>query len=261
MPRFERSTHPYLDWPGPQAIAHRGGAKLQPNLGLENSLLAFRNAVHLGYRYLETDVHASRDGVVFAFHDTDLDRVTDGTGAVAALSAAVVRDARIAGREPIPELTALLAEFPAARFNIDVKADSAVVPTLDVVREHAAFDRVCLASFSDARLARIRRLEPRVATSIGPKDVAALRLGYPFRRRGLQRAICVQVPRRRGRLTIVTPSFVRRAHARGLHVHVWTVDDAATMTALLDLGVDGIVTDRPDTLRDVLVRRGEWVSA
>ncbi|UPK73018.1 glycerophosphodiester phosphodiesterase [Nocardioidaceae bacterium SCSIO 66511] len=255
MPR-----HPYLDWPGPLAIAHRGGAGLAANAGLENSVVAFANAVELGYRYLETDVHASREGVVFAFHDERLDRVTDGSGEIARLSAAEVRAARIAGREPIPELDSLLAQFADARFNIDVKADSAVVPTLDVIRRHAAFDRVCLASFSDARLARIRGLEPRVTTSLGPRAIAALRLA-PWRVTVEQGASCVQVPMRRYGVSVVTSGFVRRAHRSGLQVHVWTIDDPRTMGGLLELGVDGIVTDRPDLLRDVLERRSQWVSA
>lgn len=259
--RLDRSDVAYLDAPTPLAIAHRGGAKLPANRGLENALSAFANAVALGYRYLETDVHASRDGVVFAFHDELLDRVTDRSGPIAQLSAADVREARIDGREPVPELSALLDTFPTARFNIDVKSDAAVGPTLDVIRAHDAVDRVCLASFSDRRLRRVRLLEPRIATSLGPAEVALLRLSALERLRatGARRgAVCVQVPRTRYGVTVVTRGFVRRAHACGLQVHVWTVDDAQAMTELLDLSVDGIVTDRPDTLREVLRARGEW---
>lgn len=264
MPRPAASGHPYLNSPGPLAIAHRGGAKLSGNVGLENSLAAFQRAVDLGYIYLETDVHVSSDDVVFAFHDVSLDRVTDSAGLVRERTAADVRAARIAGREPIPELGALFEAFPHARFNIDVKSDDAVEPTLAVVRAHAAYDRVCLASFSDARLRRVREREPRVATSASPAEVAQLRLS-PARRAwsvGARRgAICAQVPRTRFGVKVVTRGFVRRAHECGLQVHVWTIDDQATMDGLLDLGVDGIVTDRPDTLRDVLRRRGDWQSA
>lgn len=253
--------HPYLEWSAPLAIAHRGGAKLAGNVGLENTLAAFQHAVDLGYTYLETDVHASRDGVVFAFHDESLDRVTDSTGLVGERPAEQVRKARIDGREPIPELAELFEAFPDVRFNIDVKSDDVVDPTIELVREHAAFDRVCIASFSDARLKRVREREPRVATALSPSEAAQLRLA-PLRhnwsvgaRRG---AVCAQVPLTRFGVRVVTPRFVRRAHACGLQVHVWTIDDEPTMNALLDAGVDGIVTDRPDTLRDVLRRRGDW---
>lgn len=253
--------HPYLERSAPLAIAHRGGAKLAGNEGLENSLAAFQRAVDLGYTYLETDVHASRDGVVFAFHDESLDRVTDSVGLVRERTAEQVRAARIDGREPIPELAVLLEAFPAGRFNIDVKSDDVVDPTIEVVRAHDAYERVCIASFSDARLKRVRAREPRVATALSPSEAAQLRLA-PLRhnwsvgaRRG---AICAQVPLTRFGVRVVTSGFVRRAHACGLQVHVWTIDDEPTMIELLDGGVDGIVTDRPDTLRDVLRRRGDW---
>lgn len=233
------------------------------NVGLENSLAAFQRAVDLGYTYLETDVHASADGVVFAFHDESLDRVTDRRGLIGESTAAQVRDARVDGRERIPELAELLETFPAGRFNIDVKSNEVVDPTIEVVRAYEAYERVCIASFSDSRLRRVREREPRVATALSPSEAARLRLA-PLRhnwsagaRRG---AVCAQVPLNRFGVRVVTPSFVRRAHACGLQVHVWTIDDEPTMVELLDAGVDGIVTDRPDTLRDVLRRRGEWVT-
>ena len=129
-------------------MAHRGGAHLPGNEGLENSLVAFANAVSLGYRYLETDVHATADGVLLAFHDHHLDRVTDGRGRVGDLPWNVVRRARIGGREPIPTLEELLGAFPDARVNVDVKHRSAVGPLIDAVRRTDAIERVCVASFS-----------------------------------------------------------------------------------------------------------------
>jgi glycerophosphoryl diester phosphodiesterase len=257
------ATHPYLDAPLPLALAHRGGALLPANGGLENTLPAFRNAVSLGYRYLETDVHVSRDRVVYAFHDEHLGRLTGVDTPIADLVAEEVDAVRVVGKEPVPRLGDLLEAFPDARFNIDVKADAAVEPTVEVVRAHGAEERVCLASFSDARLARLRRLCPEAARSAGPVEVAALRLGPVrwVRRLAARRGVhCVQVPVRRGPVRVVTPGFVRQAHATGLQVHVWTVDDPDEMRHLLDLGVDGIVTDRPDVLRDVLTARGEWAA-
>lgn len=247
-------------------MAHRGGARFAPNIGLENSLAAFANAVELGYRYLETDVHASRDGAVFAFHDATLDRVTGSAGRIRALDAAVVRRARIGGREPIPYLAELFEEFPQARFNIDVKEENAIEPLSRLIRDTRTHDRVCVASFSTARLRRLRSLLGRdVATSLGSSEVAALRLS-PWRSREARggdsrAAVCAQVPHRVGPLIVASEAFVAAAHEAGLAVHVWTVDDREEMRTLLDRGVDGLITDRPDVLRSVLVERGEWQEA
>jgi len=255
---------PYFDHPVPLPIAHRGGALYGPNVGLENSLAAFANAVAMGYRYLETDVHATRDGVVYAFHDQTLDRVTDGTGRIADLTSSEVGQAKIAGREPIPKLAELFEEFPDARFNIDVKEDSAVHAVADLIGRTRTQDRVCIAAFSTRRIRRLRRhLGPRVATSMGTGEVAALRSPLAaFRWQAAQGgALCVQVPQRAWRIRLTTRKFVTEAHRHGLQVHVWTVNDADEMKALLDVGVDGIITDRIDTLRDLLITRGSWTEA
>lgn len=265
-----RTGYPYLDavceQPGAVlAFAHRGGAYHPEIEGLENTMVAFRHAVELGYQYLETDVHASRDGALFAFHDTALDRVTEHTGTLATLSAAEVRRALIGGREQIPTMAGLLAEFPDVRFNIDIKSEAAVAPLAELVRATASHDRICVGSFSQRRIATFRRLVGRrVATAAAPLEVLAFR-GLPAARlvslavrRG---AAALQLPHRHKGLTVVTPGLVRRAHALGLHVHVWTIDDPDHMHELLDLGVDGLMTDRTDLLRDVLVDRGQWMGA
>lgn len=255
------ATHPFLDAPLPLALAHRGGALLPANDGIENTLTAFRNAVALGYTHLETDVHVSSDGVVYAFHDEHLGRFTGVATPLAELDSEEIDGVLLAGQEPVPRLADLLEIMPDARFNIDVKSDAAVGPTVDAVRAAGADARVCLASFSGARLQRLRRLCPGAARSGGPLEIAALRLGPVswVRQLAARRGVhCVQVPVRRGPITIVTPRFVRHAHATGLQVHVWTVDDPDEMRWLLDMGVDGIVTDRPDVLRDVLTERGAW---
>jgi glycerophosphoryl diester phosphodiesterase len=252
---------PFFDHPVPLPMAHRGGALYEPNVGIENTLTAFANAVKLGYRYLETDVHASRDGVVFAFHDSALRRLTDRSGRIADLDSADVRKVRVQGREPIPTMAELFEEFPDARFNIDVKEDSAVDPTVELIEATRAHDRICLASFSAPRIRRLRSLlGPRVATSLGSAEVARLRAprGLVRRRAIASAAACVQIPWRVGRLTLATARLVAEAHRHGLQVHIWTVNDPDQMAELLDLGVDGIITDRIDALRDLLVARGSW---
>ena len=251
----------FLDGPTPLAFAHRGGALLEANDGIENTLTAFRNAVELGYRYLETDVHTSLDGTVYAFHDVELTRMTGTVSAFRDLDSAGIDAILVGGREPIPRLVDLLEAFPDARFNIDVKADDAVEPTLAVLRDADALDRVCLASFSGRRLARLRAAVPTVPTCFSPVEIARMRFG-PTRwvqSVGLRRGgACVQAPFRTRQTTVVTPEFVRRCHAVDLQVHVWTIDDPAEMRYLLDIGVDGLMSDRVDVLRDVLRERGEW---
>ncbi len=258
---------PYLSGPTPLALAHRGGAKLPENIGLENTLTAFGRAVALGYRYLETDVHATSDGRVVAFHDVALDRVTDGSGLIADLPWSRVREARVGGTEPVPLLSDVLDAFPATRVNIDVKADAAVEPTLEVLRRHGALDRVCLGSFSARRIRAVRRgLGPGVATAAGQVGTGLLRFSPALVSRLLHTpAPVLQIPaehRIGGRqLTLVTPGLLARAHALGKQVHVWfhawSVEDAAEFHRLLDLGVDGLVADRIDVLRDVLASRGQ----
>ena len=256
MPR--NAAWPFLDWPGPLPFAHRGGASEAP----ENTMPAFAHAVGLGYRYLETDVHATSDGVLVAFHDDRLDRVTDRQGRIGDLPWSEVRHALVDGREPIPLLEDLLGTWPEVRVNIDPKHDAAVEPLAEVLRRTGAVDRVCIGAFSDRRIDRVRALVgPALCVSTGPRQVAqltAVSQGARRRAAGVT-APCAQVPARAGRVPFVTARFVEAAHRRGIQVHVWTVDDPAEMHRLLDLGADGIMTDRPLVLKQVLEERGAWV--
>jgi glycerophosphoryl diester phosphodiesterase len=261
---------PFFSSPGadapqpPVAMAHRGFSQE----GLENSMAAFRAAVDLGYRYLETDVHTTADGVVLVFHDDTLDRVTDGTGRVARLTAAQVAGARIDGREPIPTFDDLVTGLPGVRLNVDVKDWNSVRSLADAIERHQAHSRVLVTSFSDRRRRAVLKLLSRpVASSAGVVSVGLFTVlgrmlpGPLFRlvlRRILRDVHALQVPVRYGAIEVVTPGFVKRAHHLGLVVHVWTVNDPAEMRRLLQLGVDGLVTDRADLLRDVLQERGEW---
>ncbi|WP_424190664.1 glycerophosphodiester phosphodiesterase [Actinokineospora sp. G85] len=257
----EPRTHGFLTGPHPRAFVHRGWHR-DDLAGMENSLSAFRRAVAEGYTYLETDVHATSDGVAVVHHDPLLDRTTDATGPIAAQPWDVVRRANIAGREPLPTLAELLAAVPGARVNIDIKADRAIEPVLDVLAEADAWERVCLASFSETRMARVRALAgPRVLTSMGARAMLGLwacgRLPV-LPARLSPRPLLAQVPVRQGLLTVVDARLITAAKRRGAEVHVWTIDDAPTMHRLLDLGVDGLMTDNPSVLRDVLVERRQW---
>ncbi|MFG2122027.1 glycerophosphodiester phosphodiesterase [Streptomyces sp. NPDC048710] len=249
--------HPYLDHPGPIAFAHRGGAAD----GLENTVAQFRRAVDLGYRYIETDVHTTADGKLVAFHDGTLDRVTDGAGRIADLPWQDVSHARVGGREPVPLFEELLETFPEVRWNVDLKAEPALRPFLELIERTNAWDRVCVGSFSEARVLRAQRLAgPRLATSFGTRGVLSLRLrswGLPASVR--RSAVAAQVPEAQSGVPVVDERFVRAAHALGLQVHVWTINEPERMHRLLDLGVDGIMTDHIDTLRKVMEDRGVWV--
>jgi glycerophosphoryl diester phosphodiesterase len=167
----------------------------------------------------------------------------------------------VAGVEPVPLFEDLLEEFPEVRWNVDLKAESALHPLLNLIARTGSFDRVCVGSFSEARVARAQRLAgPRLATSYGTGGVLGLRLrswGVPAALR--RTAVAAQVPEVQAGVPVVDRRFVRAAHARGLQVHVWTVNEPQRMHRLLDLGVDGIMTDHIDTLRKVLEDRGTWV--
>ena len=260
------AAHPYLAGPYPRALVHRGW-HLDELAGLENSMSSFRRALDEGFRYLELDVHATADGEVVVSHDATLDRTTDAAGPIAEQPWEQVRRARIAGREPLPALRQVIEELPGALLNIDVKADPAVRPTLELLTEADVWHRVCLASFSAARLGRLRRDGgSRLITSCSPRDVLSLRLRGWLRQARVAwaggwlpvPAQLAQVPRRQGPVTVVDPALLGAAHELGMEVHVWTINDAAEMRELLDMGVDGLITDRPDLLRDVLADRGQW---
>jgi glycerophosphoryl diester phosphodiesterase len=250
---------PFLDQPRPIAFAHRGGAAHAP----ENSWAAFEYAVKLGYAYLETDVRATSDGKLVAFHDRTLDRVTGVSGSIRTRSYQEVAALRIAGSEPIPLVEDLLGAWPDVRFNIDLKDEPGISLLPGVLRRTGAWDRVCVTSFSGSRLRAARGLFDRpVCMNASPAAIAAVRCtigtgsgGGRLLASRLSRwdTCCAQVPGR-----VATGSFVRNAHELGLDVHVWTIKDRAEMIRFLDLGVDGIMTDDIETLRDVLIEREQW---
>jgi glycerophosphoryl diester phosphodiesterase len=235
----------------------------------ENTMTAFQGAVGLGYRYLETDVHVTSDEVVVLFHDDVLDDLTDGSGKVedftweqlSALDAAYHFD-REAGYPlrgagiRIPMLEEAATAFPGALFNIDLKQDDIETLVAGEVERLGLEDRVLIGSFSDRRIRRFRESTGgRVATSAGPREVAAALAGALIGRAPRGAADAYQIPERAGPLRVAGHRFVEAAHAADKQVHVWTVDDPGDMHRLLDLGIDGIVTDRPDVLDQVLGSR------
>ncbi len=261
---------PYFQGTQPLAFAHRGGSLLWP----ENTMPAFRSAVEMGYEYLETDVHATRDGVIVTIHDGTLERTTDGSGPVLAHTLAELKrfDAGYRfspdGGETypfrgqgvtVPTLAEVVEAFPAVRLNVEIKQREpplvdAVIAFID---EHRLHDRILVASFSDEPIAAFReRAGGRVATSAALGEARRFWLASRVGLAGLVRAPydALQVSPGYGRVTVVDRRFVRAAHRRGLQVHVWTVDEPEEMRRLLALGVDGLMSDRPDVLLQVLGR-------
>ena len=264
MPKNE-----YFQGPSPLAFAHRGGARVYP----ENTLVAFRAAIELGFRHIETDVHLTRDGHLVCFHDDTLERTTDGRGRVAdhTLDALRTLDAAyhfspdgaalpLRGRGiTIPTLEEALELHPGVKWNVEIKAasDEAIETTLAFLERRGLEGRVLVAAANDSTNARLRkRIQGRFATSPGIREVFLYWLGV---RLGLARFMrpgfdALQVPPSHGPLTVVDRRFVEAAHAHGVQVHVWTIDDPREMRRLIELGVDGLMTDEPALLLETLGR-------
>ncbi len=242
----------YLDVNGLIAFAHRGGDRVAP----ENTVAAFEHAVSLGYNYLETDVHRSADGVLVAFHDSNLTRTCGVDADIGDLTWNEIAELRVDGKEPIPQMTELLERWPDHRFNIDCKTDAGIEPLVQLVRRRNLIPQVCIGSFNLFRQRRLRRrLGPNLTTALAPSEIMLL-LSTGRLSGSAPRA--AQVPINAGKLEIVTERFIASAHRCNIAVHVWTINDAPTMHRLIDLGVDGIMTDDVDLLRDVLIERGRW---
>lgn len=247
-------AHPYL---APHldgqfiAFAHRGGTQDLP----ENTIPAFRHALDLGYQYLETDVQLTRDGVLVAFHDNDLFRTCGVQGRINEMSWEEVSQARVDGTEPIPLLAELLEEFPQAFINIDSKSDPTVDPLISTLKKFNALARVCIGSFSHRRISRFRStLGAEVCTSASPLEVTQWVAGIMP-----TGPSCFQVPVRQGPIRVVSPRTLAAANKAGKPVHVWTIDTAHEMQQLIDLGVDGLMTDQSTILQKVLLSNNLWV--
>lgn len=257
-------THPdvvtsYGDHTGPLAIAHRGGMALAP----ENTLAAFGRATSLGLTYLETDVHTTRDGHVVCFHDATLKRVTGHPGKVADLDLADLRRLRVMSTDQIPTLAEAMATFPQAKFAIDLKDEASIGAMARLLHANSSWaTRVLVAGAWSRWLRRLQDEAPGVTTALGWRSLTTL---IACSRGGVRpvgvrpgTGVFAHVPIKLGRLPIHSERVIARAHEMGIRVVVWTVDDPTTMRSLLDAGVDGIITDRPDVLREVLISRGQW---
>lgn len=254
---------PVVAAPYPLVLAHRGGGEE----AVENTVAAFKQLRDRGFRYIETDVQCTADGEVVIAHDETLERTYGQSGRYGDYTFAELQEFRNEADEPPHRLVDVLNMFPEMYFNIDAKSDEVVEPLLLALSEAEASDRVMVASFSEKRLEKIREMgSPELSTSLGVSAVVRLLLAsetvsnaeswhIPGPR---HQARAVQVPEKTRGVRVVSPRFIATAHTAGLAVHVWTVNERAQMERLLDWGVDGIVTDRPSLLKEVLIERGQW---
>lgn len=260
-PSSRRDSGPprYFTPSPPRVFAHRGLALDAP----ENTLLSFAKAVALGVTHIETDVHGSADGVAMISHDADLARVAGRAVRVGLLTSHELRRVSLGQGQGFCSLADALDTFPETRFNIDVKSASAVAPTVAAIRDARATERVLIGSFSPQRRLAVVRQLPGVATSVSSRGAVAAvtaarsRGGVPTLRRILRGVNAVQLPLSILRMPTMTPRTTAAFHAAGVEVHAWTVNDESTMGRLLDLGVDGLITDRADVAMRVLERRSE----
>lgn len=260
------SNRRYFDIEHPIRFAHRGSQILYP----ENTWHAFDIAVgDLNYRFVETDVQITRDGVVVVFHDDTLERCTNGVGRVDEwlwddlrhLDAAYtfspdgescpLRGAGIS----IPRLDDTFDRYTEVCFNVDLKAPKSEWAVADVIKKMGREDATLIGSFSDRRIARFRRVtKGRIATSAGPRDALAMYAASRVGRSVPSRADSYQLPAR-ARWAAVDQRLVDAVHSGGKQIHVWTVNEADDMVKFLDMGVDGIITDRLDVLNEVIGER------
>ncbi|GAA1444274.1 glycerophosphodiester phosphodiesterase [Leifsonia poae] len=246
----------FLSGPLPRIIAHRGLALEAP----ENTLLAFLRALSAGATHLETDVHASADGVAVISHDPDLSRLVGRDVRIDQLTMPELRRIDLGHGQTFCSLGEALEAFPEARFNIDIKDARSAAPAAAAILTARATDRVLVTSFDEKRRRAAADALPGVASSASATRVLpailGAKLGLPgIVRRSVDGVVALQIPERQGPLRLVTRRTVRALHAAGVEVHVWTVNDPLTMARLLDLGVDGLVTDRCDILKSLVGSR------
>lgn len=263
--------HPFLELPRPLVMAHRGGRGQWP----PNTLFAFQRAVALGVDVLEMDIHLTKDDAIVVRHDPTVDATTNSSGAIRDMTLAQVKalDAGHTWTEDggstfpfrgqgitIPTLEEVLDAFPNVRLNIDIKPEDRVIVPLfaRMLRDYDRLENVLVASFHDAQLTYFRELCPGTATAAGMRETLSLFvlnsffLGTAYQ----PKAEAFQLPEYHGRLHLVTERFVRTAHAHNMQVHVWTVNEVEDMRRLLDWGVDGLITDYPERLVELVEEKG-----
>jgi glycerophosphoryl diester phosphodiesterase len=246
-------THSYFATARPHLLAHRGLSQHDSAVD-ENSIAAFRFAIEHGCTHIESDVHATSDGVAVLFHDDDLNRVAGINRKISEISFEELTTLQLKNGSTIPSLGDVLTEFPDLRLNLDIKSWAGVKPTALEIERHQAHDRVLVSSFSSGRRKAAHALLSRpVAASAGMTEVILLWLSHKLFGIGfgaIARSIdALQIPVSQGPIRLGTSKFISRARKAGLEVHFWTINDPEMANHLVELGATGIVTDRVDLIR------------
>ena len=238
----------YLQYDGLTVLAHRGGA----DESFENTLESFDYSKSLGCKFIETDVQVSADGIPYIFHDDDLKRILNISSRFDSLSSQEIDKLKIFDQYRIPKLEEALNEFTDISFQIDFKTDEVVAPALDVIKKTKSFERICVASFNSERLKRVRSTYPDLCISMGPNEVIKTLISSFGLYKGAIDGDCLQIPIRYYGVRVVTKRFVKYLKSRGLKIMVWTINDVKTFEYLIELKVDGIITDKPKLLFETL---------
>lgn len=244
------STKSYFATTRPHLLAHRGLSQHRSDID-ENSIAAFEEAIRQGATHIESDVHATKDGIAVLFHDDDLERVAGLPLKISELTFSELSELSLTNGSKVPSLKQVLEHFPQLRLNLDVKAQAGCEATAEVINELQVHDRVLVSSFSRSRkLATLKQLTKPVATSASSTEVLGLWLTHMLFGLGFSAIAknfdAIQIPRRVGILRLDTARFIARARDSNLEVHFWTVNHPAEGEALIAMGATGIVSDRVD---------------
>ena len=238
----------YLNYSGVAVLAHRGGSFES----FENTIESFYYSQSLGCKFIETDVQISSDGIPYIFHDETLTRLLGKNDVFSNLDSSEIEDLRIFESHKIPRLDETLQTFPDMYFQIDVKTDEVAMPALEVIHKCRAEDRVCIASFNSSRLSKVNNKYPEICLSMGPNEVGKMLLSSFGLYKKTIMGDCLQVPMYYYGIKVVTKRFIDFIHSKGLKICVWTINDEKTFRKLIEMKVDGIITDKPKFLYEVL---------
>ena len=236
-------SHPFFEDKF-QPFVHRG---CRENYS-ENTLEAFKESVDLGYKYIETDLRLTKDKRVIVFHDNDFNRLAKINKKVQSLTLREIKNIKLIKGGTILELTNLLEEFPKIKFNIDIKDSRSLIPTIEVLDSLNAYSRVCLASFKSSILWRLKKIRPQSCVSMGIIDTAIFKIFHKI----INDVDCIQVPIKWRGINVLTKKLIDMAHLNNLKIHVWTINSEEEIFRLINLKVDGIMTDNAVLLKKII---------
>jgi len=237
------------------AFAHRGGTEFAP----ENTFEAFSNAVEIGYEFLETDVHINADGELMAFHDSTIDRVTNYEGELKNFTSNQLKKIKINDKFNIPLLADLIEAFASIFFSVDMKTDDTVIPLIKLVNRMGVKDRICFASFNQKRLKYVRdEYLNKCITSLGPNEIAQTKLFSILGKKIHIKSRIASLPISKYKIQLLNKSHIEFLKSSNIKVIAWTINKTEEMKHLINMGVDGIMTDNISSLKKILIKKNLW---